>query len=431
MADLNAFSQRLAALLEGAGIAEYAFEVKESEKRELNTEHTDFVLYRTVFDKRISLDVFLDGRKGSASGNDLTDEGLEKVISAARASAEAAEADDANGIAERQAPESLVYGSPEPDMERFFDRVREALSEAGRRFPRVRMMQVIASHDREHALYRNTCGTVFETLEGLYSVMLEYAGNDGERTAGIAYSEVVTADLDVPILSRGSILRQLKDAGDSLDTVSVGGKFRGTVILTPEALGMFTYMLAENMLAGPVIMNGTSLWLDCIGKQVADRRVTLSLAAEDSRLAVRSCRTGDGYRAENVTLIDRGVLKSHILDLFAARKTGRPVTRCGSCFVMENGDTPLCDMIRSVDRGLIVGGFSGGEPGPNGEFSGVAKNSFYIENGQIRGAVMETMISGTLTDVFSKVRGVSAESVSDGTSSFPYLMCEGITVSGN
>ena len=85
---------------------------------------------------------------------------------------------------------------------------------------------------------------------------------------------------------------------------------------------------------------------------------------------------------------------------------------------MEPGDTPVADMIRGI-RGLIVGGFSGGEPGANGEFSGVAKNSFYVENGEVKGAVMETMISGNLTDVFSNVTAVSKELVSDGTSAFP------------
>ncbi len=78
-----------------------------------------------------------------------------------------------------------------------------------------------------------------------------------------------------------------------------------------------------------------------------------------------------------------------------------------------------------------MGGFSGGEPGANGEFSGVAKNSFYVENGEIKGAVMETMINGNLQDVFRNVTAVSKELVSDGRMAFPYLATEGVTISGN
>ena len=98
--------------------------------------------------------------------------------------------------------------------------------------------------------------------------------------------------------------------------------------------------------------------------------------------------------------------------------------------VMEPGDTALNDMIASVKKGLIVGGFSGGEPGANGEFSGVAKNSFLVEDGKIVGAVTETMINGNLEQVFRNVEAVSCELVCDGTSVIPYVMSSGIVVSG-
>ena len=142
--------------------------------------------------------------------------------------------------------------------------------------------------------------------------------------------------------------------------------------------------------------------------------------------------TDDGYKAEDVTVLEQGVLRSHLLSLYASLKTGRPVTKNdGSGIVMESGDVSLADMIAGVERGLIVGGFSGGEPGANGEFSGVAKNSFYVENGRIKGAVMETMISGNLENVFANVVAISKEQVLDGNSALPYLQTSGITISGN
>ena len=106
------------------------------------------------------------------------------------------------------------------------------------------------------------------------------------------------------------------------------------------------------------------------------------------------------------------------------------VARDGFAIVVENGDTALADMIASVDKGLIVGGFSGGQPGANGEFSGVAKNSFYVENGRIAGAVTETMINGNLEQVFKNVAAVSREQVCDGTTVLPWMACSGIVISG-
>ena len=62
------------------------------------------------------------------------------------------------------------------------------------------------------------------------------------------------------------------------------------------------------------------------------------------------------------------MLKAHLLNLYASKKTGRPVVKnTGFDLVVDNGDTPLADMIASVDRGLLLGGFSGGDPGTNGE----------------------------------------------------------------
>ena len=87
-------------------------------------------------------------------------------------------------------------------------------------------------------------------------------------------------------------------------------------------------------------------------------------------------------------------------------------------------------MIASVKNGLIVGGFSGGEPGANGEFSGVAKNSFLIENGKIGPALSETMISGNMADMLNRLRAVSSEQVADGMMVLPYMAFDGITISG-
>ena len=79
---------------------------------------------------------------------------------------------------------------------------------------------------------------------------------------------------------------------------------------------------------------------------------------------------------------------------------------------------------------MIVGGFSGGHPGASGEFSGVAKNSFYIEDGKVKGAVMETMINGNLADVFNNILAISREVTEDGYASMPYMAVSGITISG-
>ena len=431
MAELNNISSALAELLKTSGIEKYALSVSEGEKRELNTEETSFSLFRTTLGQRVSLSVFLDGKKGSSSGTDFTSEGLKKVVDDAVSGAESSSPDEANDIAEKQEPKVFHSGPYDADMELLYSRVSESFDEIKADFPKIRLMQVVAAHDKGHTIYLNSNGTEFESFNGLYSVFYEFAGNDGERTTGLSYCSLLMSDLEKPILTQGLLRKQLEDTEKSLSTYPVEGKFEGEVILTPNALGEFGSFLVDNFMSSGVIMDGTSLWLDKIGERVASDKISISLKTEDERLAISDHFTGDGYRSENVELIEKGVLKSHLLNLYAAKKTERPVTKnSGQLFVMGAGDSNLEDMIKGIKRGLIVDGFSGGMPGANGEFSGVAKNSFYIEDGEIRGAVMETMISGNLVDMFSNVTSLSAELISDGGSLLPYMATSGITISG-
>ncbi len=431
MNDILKVSDQLTALLRSRGVSIYETCVSESEKQELNTEKADFNLFRTIFDCGVSVTVILDGKKGAASGNDLSDAGLEKVVGDALAAAASSIPDEANVIAERQEPETFRTGCPEADMPRLYDCVKTMMDTIERDYPRVSLLQVIADHTSSHKIYVNANGTRFEHFDGVYSVTLEMSGSDGVKNTGLDYVGLTTHDLDTPLLCQGSLTRHLKDTEASLNSVPLPGKFEGTVILTPDCLGYFMYMLASNYIMGSVIMEGTSQWLNRLGEQVASDKVTVSLKADDSRLATAQPFTDDGYRAEDVEVIRKGILNSFLLNLYAAKKTGRPVTKnTGFALVMEPGDTPLAEIIASVEKGLIVGGFSGGQPGANGEFSGVAKNSFYVENGRIVGAVTETMINGNLEGVFKNVVAVSREQVCDGSSVLPYLACSGIVISG-
>ena len=98
--------------------------------------------------------------------------------------------------------------------------------------------------------------------------------------------------------------------------------------------------------------------------------------------------------------------------------------------VMRPGDRSVEEHIASNDKGIQVGRISGGPPRTNGDFSGVAKNSFLIENGKITHAVSETMISGNLADMLQNVVAISRDRVADGYSVLPYAAFDGLTVSG-
>ncbi len=429
--ELKAAADLLDSILREQKIEKYGYFLNQSEKQELNLENGGFKLMRTVFNNTTSVNVFLGAKTGSAGGNDMTEEGLRRVADEARAAAESASEDPCHDIAPDQGKELFRRGIYEPDMDRFVERIREFLDTAAKEYPEVRIMAGAGSFDRWHWISRNTNGTEFEGIGGQYGFYVEICASDGERTTGLDYTGDTTKTLDRPLIEMGDFRRHLEDIRRSIHPETLEGKFEGTVILTPSCAADFIFMTLGNYICDGVIIDGTSQWLDKAGEQVADEKLTVTLDPFDERIVSGECGTSSGFRSEKVTLIEKGVLKTHWLSLYGANKTGRPVVKnTGSDLVVASGDCTLEELISSVDRGLILGGFSGGQPGTNGEFSGVAKNSFVIENGKVKCAVTETMVNGNLGEAFRHIRGISKEVLCNGGSVVPYIAVDGIVISG-
>ena len=417
--------------LSGLGADKFSYCLTENEKTEFNLENGEFSLMRTVFGKKAELSVFRGLKKGVATGNDLSEEGLDALAQEAIASAESSEDDECNDIAPFDGEETFKSGNDSADMDTFFRRVKELLTDISEEYPKILVMSVVASCDKEHSLYENSNGTSFDAIFMDYSVILEFAGNDGENTTGFFFDSFTMHDPDVKLIDCSEIRKNLQRAEESLKTVKMPGKFEGTVLFTPGCAAQFIYMTLENYISSSVIIDGTSLWKDKLDQKVASEKLTVSLKTSDDRIVKTEFWTADGYKNEDLCLIDKGVLKSFMLSLYASKKTGNTVAKnSGDSFVIEGGEKTFDEIIGSIDKGLLVGSFSGGEPGANGEFSGVAKNAFYIEGGRIVGAVTETMINGNLGDVLNNIVDISKEQICDGSMAVPYIAAKGIVISG-
>ncbi len=418
-------------ILKEQNIEKYTYTLTESEKQELNLEGGAFKLLRTVFSHSGSVRVFEGARMGSVNGNDMTEAGLRKLVEDAKAAAASASEDPCHDLAPDQGTETFRQGVYEPDMDRFIERIKEFLETVARDYPKVRIMMGIGSYDRWSWLSRNSNGTEFQAFAGQYAFSVEMCASDGEKTTGLDYTGFTAKDLNTPFIEMGDLRQHLESVQNSLYPEAIEGKFEGTVIMTPGTAAQFIFMTLSNYIGEGVVIDGTSLWLDKVGEQVADEKLTVALKPYDERIIAGERGTANGFRSEDVTLIDHGVLKTHWLSLYGANKTGRPVVKnTGSDLVVEPGDKTLDEMIASIDKGLILGGFSGGAPGTNGEFSGVAKNSFLIENGKIKCAVTETMVNGNLGEAFRHIVGVSKELLCDGNGVVPYIAVSGIVISG-
>ena len=203
------------------------------------------------------------------------------------------------------------------------------------------------------------------------------------------------------------------------------------MVLTPGCVADFIGSLLMNFAGEGGLLSGTSPWKDKLGEQVADERITLSLSPLDERVVCGGRITAEGFRSKNFDIIRNGRLYAFAVGLYAANKL--KLSRGGndsSNLMMAPGDETLDKIVSTIDKGILVGRFSVGEPTSNGDFSGVAKNSFLIENGKIGPALSETMISGNLADMLFRLRGISSEQVADGMTILPYAAFDGITISG-
>lgn len=77
----------------------------------------------------------------------------------------------------------------------------------------------------------------------------------------------------------------------------------------------------------------------------------------------------------------------------------------------------------------LVGRLSMGSPAPNGDFSGVIKNSFLLENGERTKALSETMITGNVAQMLKDIQDISAEVSNFGGYQLPWLKIGGLRFS--
>ena len=355
MEEIRAVAKKVGAALQQAGADKAQYTVTQKETHEFNVDGGEFSLFRTLFDNGLSITAYKNQKKGSVSINSFADGDIDNAVENCMKAAESAIADEAYDIAPKQENETFREGAYEPEVDRLFSRTRELMDTIREKHPKIIMEQMIVSHTKRHSLYANTNGTEYEVFGGEYSISLMFSAHEGEQTTSFFGTGVQTDSLDKPFIEVGSIEKDLSDVEAQLHIIPFEGKFEGVAILTPGSLGSFLYSIISNFAADGAILQKTSIWLDKLNTKVADERLTISVNPSDPRICCGERYTADGFRSEDFDLIKDGVLKSFLLSLYVANKTGFERAKNTSfSVVMEGGDTPYADMIKNVKRGIIV-----------------------------------------------------------------------------
>ncbi|MDD5209446.1 MAG: metallopeptidase TldD-related protein [Elusimicrobiales bacterium] len=403
----------------------------ETEKTGLAIENRRIFLLRDSVDLKLDLAAISADRYASLSLNNLEAGGVEAAARQTLENTLKSPQDTTYDIAPFQAPENFDNNVLSPDMELLYRRFEEFLLDCEKHPSLTLRRMTRLDFFSEKKILTNSNGTNFSSRVGFYEFNAIFSSREGGKNSLGYFTTLRAKNLDRPLVKWGMLETLLEQSAESINTRSVSGKFVGDIVVAPECLSDFLSFMTESALRDNMLISGTSLYKDSVGKLIAGAGFTLSSEPLSPEMAAGYFITPDGRKARDLPIIENGVLKTFILSQYGSRKTGLPlVLNAGGCYSVAPGNTDYKALIKSIARGLLVTRFSGGKPSQNGDFSGVVKNSFYIENGELKFPVAETMIAGNIPLMFMNINGISKERVNFGNAIHPWISFSGVTISG-
>lgn len=395
---------------------------------EMEFDHRGVDLVRSTENETTTITLFRDGKRGAATLNGRRPEEVEAAIAAAATAAEAGVADPANDIADAPSLPPGDHGPAAPDRAAMRRQVDELLASLPTRHPLLRLRDCLYTFTDRETQFANSRGVRQKERRARHGFRAMFMAKDGLRTTsfngvgGSAFAPFPS------LLEAAGAGRLMAEAERSLDRRPVSGTFVGDVILTPHCLAGLLPTLA-GALSGPALLSGASPYKDKRGEQIASPLFSLDNAPRAADFPDGADFDEFGAPTRDVTIVENGVLKDFLIGHFFARKLGLPLTAGVRNSRVRPGATPLEKIVAATKRGIVFSRFSGGAPNDNLDFSGIAKNSFYVEEGEIRHALSETMVSGNFQDLLRNIHAVSRETVNFGDSAYPFIAASGVTIS--
>lgn len=193
-------------------------------------------------------------------------------------------------------------------------------------------------------------------------------------------------------------------------------------ILHPELAGILAHEAVGHTVEADIVLGG-SVAAHNVGKQVASELVTMvdfAHTALGDPCPLPVYVDDEGVVAQDVTLIENGVLKNFMHSRETARHFGvkpqgnargflfsdEPLIRMRNTAILP-GRSKLDDMISSIDDGYYLVKTGNGEADTTGEFMFSVGLGYEIKNGKLGRAIRETTISGIAFEMLKTVDMVS------------------------
>jgi TldD protein len=196
------------------------------------------------------------------------------------------------------------------------------------------------------------------------------------------------------------------------------------VVMGPDLAGILAHEAIGHTTEGDIVLGG-SVAADYKNAPAASELVTLvdfAHTAMGGPCPVPVWTDDEGSAAEDVVIIDRGVLRSYMHSKETAMKldaapTGNarafayfdePLVRMRNTAILP-GASRLEDMIASVDSGYYLVTPSNGQADSTSEFMFGVSQGYEIRGGKLGRALRDTTVSGVAFDVLKGVSMVSRE----------------------
>ncbi len=204
--------------------------------------------------------------------------------------------------------------------------------------------------------------------------------------------------------------------------------------------------LLSNFLSGfsaDSVQRGRSKLADKMGEKIC----TETLSIYDDGLYEGGLRSGicddEGSASQKTALVEDGILKSFLYDIYTANKGGVKSTSNG--FRSSFADTPSVGVsnvvfdfknrvdISEIDSGFFTTSVLGAHTANpiTGDFSVEGSNCFLIEDGEIGRPVKKAMLSGNIYDILSNAEAVDSEIKQKGPFVLPRVLGHDVRIVGN
>jgi len=398
--------------------------------------------------RALGLRVFAGRRVAATHTSDLSREGVERLVSSAIDLVRATSEDPHAGL-----PEAANLGSLQQDLDMYYDDVY-SLPTADRIDYARRAEAAAMSVDPR---ITNSEGGSFDAATG-YKVLANSLGFVGEyRRSYCSVSAVPIAKADGSAMQRdywysaSRTLRKL-ESPESVGRKAAERTLRrlgARKVSTQKAPVVFDPMVSRSLIDhifdainGDSIYRHASYLAGKLGEQVAGENITI---VDDGTMVGgfgSSPFDGEGVPTRRTVVIERGVLRSYLLNSYTARKlglattgnaarglTGNPGIGSGNFYLQPGEKTPQ-EIIRDIRSGLYVTEFLGfGVNLVTGDFSRGA-SGLWIENGEFAFPVEEITVAGNLKDMFLNISAIANDLEFRSSVAAPTLRIDGMTIAG-